>query len=194
MEYTEASTFPIRRSADRATSVPSSTSTQFERIASRARRHQSPQFGLRCRIRRRGPNGDGVWYFEVDEARSSSRTRVFPFFERYPASTRRRRDLAIFRQIHRDRPVNARASTCQSMASIEFSQCLRPMNRAEAISRKPREAGSSETARQAHSTPRHGRNAEDTVRSSWRHGESGRNDLTTSDGDMPFDGVTTCLR
>ena len=58
-------------------------------------------------------------------------------------------------------------------------------------------AGSSETARQAHSVERHDRIREGTVRSLRRRRELGRNDLTTTHGDaMPSErvGVTTCLR
>ena len=101
-----------------------------------------------------------------------------PFFERYPL---RRQALTT---------SSASPRSCGRCARKEHltrdgferlaATCLRDELAGKQRSRSVDEilAESSETVRQARDGKRHRRLSEDTVRSSWRHEESGRNDLT----------------
>jgi LAGLIDADG endonuclease len=140
------------------------------------------------RIRRKGSNSC-VSTYAVDSL-ADLNERVVPFFEQHPLIVKGR-DFARFAEIVRGmlRKEHLRPEGFEPSCEA----CLRDELRRHATKpnhRRDPDGILRDCTPGAAFDRRHGRISKGTVRSSWRHGESGRNDLTTSSA-ASCDGVTT---
>ncbi len=128
------------------------------------------------RLRPKGPNSS-VWSFAVDGLRNLE-AHVLPYFERHALVVKAddfQRFAAIVRSMRRKEHLTA--DGFERLFRLAYGMNLAGKQRSRSIEEIL--AGSSETARQARRANASASLREDTVRSLWRHGESGRNDLTT---------------
>ena len=105
--------------------------------------------------------------------REDLRTRVIPFFERHPLNSQKHYDFLKFREIvlAMHRKEHLAPAGFRRIIEVAFTMNKKGKQRRykiEEILAKP-----SETVRRA-SPP--GGGHDETVRSTWRHGEDGRND------------------
>ena len=125
------------------------------------------------RLRPKGPRSSVITY-AVDSMRSLEGS-ILPFFERHPSRGEAGRLLVV----RRDRQIDATEGA--SPATRVRTACpagLRHERRRQAA--KPNRRRDPGILRDCTPGPSFGRpnGGEDTVRSAWRHAESGRNDLT----------------
>jgi hypothetical protein len=112
---------PIRRERDRGLPWRVSLSFNVPQIGEEAPELLRQVFGVGT-VRGRG---DGVFYFEVTKP-FDLRERIFPFFDRFPLRSPKRRDLEVFREVT-ELVLSGRHL---SAAGIEQALALRaPMNR-----------------------------------------------------------------
>lgn len=126
--------------------------------------------------RPRPKGGDSsVWTCAVDSLRDLERA-VIPFFERYPPVVKAN-DVRAFATIvgWMRRRFHLTPEGFEKSVRLAYAMNAHGRQRRRSIDEV---LGSSETARWAPTGATPAPVAEDTVRSPWRHGESGRNDLT----------------
>jgi hypothetical protein len=159
---------PIRRESDRGLPWRVSLSFNVSQIGPEAPELLRQVFGAGT-VRGRG---DGVFYFEVTKP-TDLEERIFPFFDRFPLRSPKRKDLLVFRKI----AELVRSGRHRSASGIEEVLLLRgPMNRGgkrrrgdDEIIAVLRDWESSETIRRA---PSMKQRDEDMVHAPWRHGET----------------------
>jgi hypothetical protein len=130
-----------------------------------------PVFGC-GRVRPKGPKSS-VWTFAVEGLERLSES-VVPFFERHPPVIKRG-DFEAFALIVRSMRRKEHLSLVGFERLLRIAYGMNANGKQRSRTLEQVLAGSSETARGAHSR-RLSVSDEDTVRPSWRHEELGRND------------------
>ena len=123
------------------------------------------------RLRPKGPKSS-VWTYAVDSLGDVAGT-IVPFFVQYPLLVKDadfRRFAEVIDLMRRKKHLDP--AGFERVVRLAYGMNANGKQRARSLEQVL--AGSSETARQALGLEP----SEDTVRSSWRHEESGRNDLT----------------
>ena len=129
------------------------------------------------RIRPKGPKSSVLTY-AVDSLQALEGS-ILPFFEQYPPVIKQC-DFRLFAEIVRSmrRKEHLQRTGFERLLRLAYAMNAYGKQRARTLEEVLE--GSSETARQASPVSR--RVVEDTVRSAWRHAESGRNDLAPHSG------------